>query len=91
MLDVKISPICQDCIVLAGGMNLEYHNGTVADTTKGIYNHHTTITAMGKPSKMMICPGSFNMPSLSMTPLLGTASDGSNQVFYLLLISQRPI
>jgi hypothetical protein len=81
MLNAKISPICEDCIVLAGGMGLEYKNGSVADTTTGIYNHHLTITAMGKPSKMMICPGSRSMPSMSMTPLLGTASDGSNQVF----------
>lgn len=80
MLNVKVSPICQDCIVLAGGMGLEYPDGTVADTAKGIYNHHLTISAMGKPSRMMICPGSFNIPTMSMTPLLGTASDGSKQV-----------
>jgi hypothetical protein len=62
-------------------MGLEYSNGTVADTTKGIYNHHLTISATGKPSRIMICPGSRGMPIPPMTPLLGTASDGSSQVF----------
>jgi hypothetical protein len=82
-MNAKIPLICQDCIVLAGGMSLEYADGSAADTTKGIYNHHLTISAMGKPSKMMICPGSRSMPSMPMTPLLGTASDGSSQVYLI--------
>jgi hypothetical protein len=39
------------------------------------------MTATNKPSKLLICPGQFNMPAGNTSPLLGTASDASKQVF----------
>jgi hypothetical protein len=38
------------------------------------------ITATNKPSKLLICPGQFNLPAGNTSPLLGTASDASKQV-----------
>ena len=81
MIMERVSPLCVDCIILSGGMSLEYANGTVADATTGIYNHHLTITQTGKPSKNMICPGGFNFPQIGGAPLVGTAGDASSQLY----------
>lgn len=62
-------------------MRLEFANGKVADVAEGIYNHHLTISQMGKPSKNMICPGRGGGGSVPMSPLVGTASDASTQLY----------
>jgi hypothetical protein len=38
-----LQPLCQDCIILDGDMWLEFADGTKADTSKGVYNHHMTV------------------------------------------------
>jgi hypothetical protein len=78
----RVSSICEDCIILAGEMRLEYADGKVVDTAQGgVYNHHLTISQMGKPSKNMICPSGMSMGQISMSPLVGTASDASTQLY----------
>jgi hypothetical protein len=44
MMRQDVAPLCQDCIILDGDMWLEYQDGTKADTGKGVYNHHMTVS-----------------------------------------------
>jgi hypothetical protein len=78
-----VEPPCVDCVILSGGMYLEYPDGKVADATTDVYNHHTTISAIGKSSKLMVCPGGRipGMPAMPMSTVLGGAADDSKQLY----------
>jgi hypothetical protein len=83
MGNTMVEPPCVDCVVLAGGITIQYADGRPADASAGVYNHHTVIGAIGKSSKLMVCPGQklASTPSMPMTTVVGGAADDSKQLY----------
>jgi hypothetical protein len=77
-----LAPICKDCIVLTGGVTLEYRDGSPANVSTGVYNHHVIVLDVGKTQHMMVCPGS-SVPRVPSSPalFLGGASGDTFQLF----------
>jgi hypothetical protein len=83
MSNMAIEPPCIDCVVLAGGMTIQYADGRPADASARVYNHHTVISTIGKTSKLMVCPGQklASTPSMPMSTIFGGAADDSKQLY----------
>jgi hypothetical protein len=77
-----ITSICTDCVTLTGGITLEHPDGSLANVSTGVYNHHVTVLNLGKTQHMMVCPGA-SVPRVPSAPalFLGGASDDTVQVF----------
>jgi hypothetical protein len=77
-----ISSICTDCVTLMGALTLEYPDGSLANVSTGVYNHHVIVLNLGKTQHMMVCPGA-SVPRVPSTPglFLGGASDDTVALF----------
>jgi hypothetical protein len=77
-----LAPICKDCIALTGAITLEHPDGSLANLSTGVYNHHVVVLNMGKTQHMMVCPGSTS-PRVPPSPalFLGGASDDTVTLF----------
>jgi hypothetical protein len=68
----QLEGICKDCMFLSGSTYVTYENGTQADVSTGVYNHHVAVFDVGKAGKTPIscgfADGNMNGGTFGMGP-----------------------
>jgi hypothetical protein len=81
---------CKGCTILQGRAGLEYQDGSPADLSRGVYNHHTIAMNLQKKTRPFInqCDSKAAFSSIKvptnagMTGFIGVSDDNGNEPIY---------